>query len=89
VRPFHDADELDRLHDSIMDVLVTQARMATWLPEAIQWALWEVMENVLLHAMAPDGGWVQASTFAETSHINIVVADEGVGIRGSLRAIRM
>jgi len=81
--PFGSALEVDRLHRSIMEVLVTQARLATWLPEAIQWALWEIMENVLIHAQVANG-WVQASTFPKTRHINIVVVDTGVGIRGSL-----
>lgn len=83
VRPFRDAGELAVLHKSITDVLVTQARLATWLPEAIEWALWEVMENVLNHAMT-SYGWVQVSTFPGKRHANIVVADTGIGIRESL-----
>jgi anti-sigma regulatory factor (Ser/Thr protein kinase) len=82
VRPFG-RDELGVLHRSIMDVLLRQARLAESIPNAIDWALWEVMDNVLNHAEVKMG-WVQASTFREKKHLNIVVADAGVGIRGSL-----
>jgi hypothetical protein len=67
-----------------MQVLLTQARLAKWLPEATEWALWEVMENVLNHAEAPMG-WVQAATYSKSKHVNIVVVDCGRGIAASLR----
>jgi anti-sigma regulatory factor (Ser/Thr protein kinase) len=82
LRPFG-RKELGLLHKSIMDVLLTQARLAESIPHAIDWALWEVMDNVLNHAQVQTG-WVQASTFREKKHINIVVADGGRGIKGSL-----
>jgi hypothetical protein len=83
VRPFRDASELQRLHENILEVLVRQAPLATYLPETIWWALSEVMENVLNHAMV-DAGWVQASTYPKTKRINILVVDAGIGIRQSL-----
>lgn len=83
VRPFRNASELQRLHENILEVLVRQAPLATNLPEAIWWALSEVMENVLNHAMV-GFGWVQASTFPTKRHINILVVDSGIGIRESL-----
>ncbi len=83
VRLFHDTAELDLLHRKMIQVLVSQARLATWLPEALQWALWEVMENVLNHAEVRFG-WVQASSYPERKHINLLVVDAGIGIRRSL-----
>jgi hypothetical protein len=82
--PFSDGKELDAVRRSIMQVVLAQGRLAKWLPEAIEWSLWEVMENVLNHS-GVGLGWVQASTFRETKHINIAVVDGGVGIRESLR----
>lgn len=83
VRFFSTVEELDQIRASVMQVVTTQGRLAKWVPEAVQWALWEVMENVLNHAEA-DGGWVQVSTFAKRDHVNILVVDSGVGIRSSL-----
>src|SRR6266511_1678176 len=83
IRPFRDGDELEALHRSLMNVLVSQARLATNLPEALEWDLWEGMDNVLSHA-AVRMGWVQAASFPMTKHVNIVVDDAGIGIRESL-----
>jgi hypothetical protein len=82
-RPFGTAGELETIRKSIMQVVLAQGRLAEWLPEAIEWSLWEVMENVLNHSQA-GLGWVQLSTFSKTRHANIVVVDCGVGIAGSL-----
>jgi hypothetical protein len=57
--------------------------MSSFVPEATEWALWEVMENVLNHSDA-QLGWVQASAFAKSRHMNIVVADCGRGLAASL-----
>lgn len=81
--PFSTARELEAVRKSIMQVVLSHSRLASWLPEAIEWSLWEVMENVLNHS-GTGMGWVQASTFSKTRHVNIVVVDSGVGICGSL-----
>jgi hypothetical protein len=80
---FTNRGELDAVRSSIMQVVLTQSRMSSFVPEATEWALWEVMENVLNHSDA-QLGWVQASTFSKSRHINIVVADCGLGLAASL-----
>lgn len=81
--PFSTATELEAVRESIMRVVLSQSRLDSWLPEAIEWSLWEVMENVLNHSGA-GMGWVQVSTFPKTKHVNMVIVDSGIGIRGSL-----
>lgn len=81
--PFGTTSELDAVRKSIMQIVLSQGRLASWLPEAIEWSLWEVMENVLNHS-GVGMGWVQVSTFAKTRHVNMVVVDSGIGIRESL-----
>lgn len=84
---FSTTSELKVLHDSIMQVLVTRARLALLVAEAAQWALWEIMENVLNHSTAPPGipvGWVQASSFPKHRQLTIVVVDTGRGLASSL-----
>ncbi len=83
LRPFG-RSELGPLHKSIMEVFVRQTSLAPFVADAAHWALWEVMDNVLNHAEVPNG-WVQAATFAKHKHINIVVADSGIGVGASLR----
>lgn len=53
---------------------------------AIEWALNEVTDNVLIHANSPVGGLIQVTTFrGENRHVDFVVADAGIGIPDSLR----
>lgn len=81
---FTTASELEDLRKSIMRVVLTEAKLSTWVPEATEWALWEVMENVLNHAEALRG-WVQASTFKKRNHLNLLVVDCGRGLAASLQ----
>jgi len=83
IRPFRTSAEAGQLHAGVVQVLLSQSRLAQWVPEAIHWSLWEVMDNVLRHAET-QCGWVQAVTFREKKHVNIVVADGGIGILSSL-----
>jgi hypothetical protein len=82
LRPFT-RTELGPLHKSMMEVLVRQVSLAPFVADAAHWALWEVMDNVLNHSEEPMG-WVQAATFRQNKHLNIVVADSGIGIQSSL-----
>lgn len=80
---FSDSTQLNEIRRSIMQVVLSQQKLSSWVPEATEWALWEVMENVLNHAEA-FRGFVQASTFKRRSHLNILVVDCGRGLAASL-----
>ena len=53
---------------------------------AFEWAINEVMDNVLTHSKSNTGGLVQVSTFKSSSRaIQFIVADAGIGIPTTLR----
>lgn len=52
--------------------------------KALEWSLNEITDNVLNHAQTAHGGFVQATTFAESQNVEFVVADAGIGIPRSL-----
>ena len=53
---------------------------------AFEWAVNEVIDNVLIHSQAETGGLVQVSTFQHRQRlIQFVVADAGVGVPSTLR----
>jgi hypothetical protein len=51
----------------------------------LEWSINEITDNVLNHASADRGGFVQVSTFPGSSHISFVVTDAGRGILSSMR----
>jgi anti-sigma regulatory factor (Ser/Thr protein kinase) len=53
---------------------------------ALEWAINELTDNVLVHSQSPVGGFVQVSTFQRNKkRIMFIVADAGIGIPNSLR----
>ena len=66
---------------------VEVAMRTTVLPrdvlQGLEWSLNEIMDNVLNHAQAAGGGFVQATTTED--RISFTVADAGIGILASLR----
>ena len=57
---------------------------------AIEWALNEIADNVLVHAESPVGGLVQVTTFnKKNQQVAFVVADAGLGIPTTMRTTHM
>ncbi len=52
---------------------------------AIEWAVNEVTDNVLVHSESQAGGLVQLSAFSQRKQIEMVVVDAGAGIPCTLR----
>ena len=53
---------------------------------ALEWAVNELTDNVLVHSQSPVGGLVQVSTFQrDKKRVEFIVADAGIGIPNSLR----
>lgn len=54
---------------------------------ALEWAINELTDNVIVHAESPIGGLVQVSSFKRTSKvIEFTIADAGLGIPATLRS---
>lgn len=83
--PYNSEHEANQLCIAAIDVLISETRYAEWVPEALYWAMWEIMENPLIHAKLSRPVWFQAVTFRNKKHVNFVVVDTGIGILQSLR----
>lgn len=72
----------NRLIDAVLASLpgLTRADLG-----ALEWAINEVTDNVLVHAESDVGGFVQLSAFPEQRRVELAVADAGVGIPETLR----
>lgn len=52
---------------------------------ALEWAIYELADNVLRHAESPTGGFAQTTLNQESERVELVIADGGIGLAGSMR----
>lgn len=90
-----DSEEANGILGRIMNMILGQLEVERSVLKAVEWSLWEIMDNVSNHAASPVGGFVQATAFKRTNLVEFVVADTGCGIPQSIgiddhkEAIRM
>jgi len=77
-------DESIDIFSRVMDMILSQLDVERTVLQAVEWALWEIMDNVSNHAESPVGGFVQATTYKAKNRIEFVVADSGIGIPESI-----
>ena len=84
---FNDDTTLIETISSILDcILKTTTEITRGDLAVIEWSLAEIMENSLRHSASSLGGIIQVSKFNNMKkHIEIVIADSGVGIPYTLR----
>lgn len=68
----------------VMNLILGQLETERATLKAVEWALWEIMDNVVNHSQSPVGGFVQATAYKKTNRVEFVVADAGIGIPGSM-----
>jgi hypothetical protein len=71
--------------NALINLLMRQMEVDRSVLSGLEWSANEITDNVLNHAEAPRGGFVQATTFAGTENVDFIVADAGQGILSSLR----
>lgn len=82
---FRDHREMDAIIEQVLHLLVARLDISRTALAALEWSMNEIMDNVLSHAEAPSGGFVQATAFERAQRVEFVVADAGIGIPGSIR----
>lgn len=89
---FGAADQIEPIVADVVNFVLSQTDAAREALAALDWALYELMDNVLSHAshgdQSPTGGFVQAALDEQNGRVELVVADGGVGIARSLRVRR-
>ena len=68
------------ISDSVIELILRQLETNRSALKAVEWSLWEIMDNAVRHAQSPVGGFVQATAFKQSNRVEFVVADAGIGI---------
>ena len=76
-------DELE-LNERVVKMILRELDTDRSTLKAVEWSLWEIMDNVSSHAKSPVGGFVQATAFKRQNRVEFVVADAGIGISESM-----
>ncbi|MBO4434872.1 MAG: ATP-binding protein [Bacteroidales bacterium] len=78
-----DEKNIQQVYRRLVEVLVHQPEVETSLLQGMSYCFYEVMDNVLIHSGKNVG--IVITNYSESEHlIQILVADDGVGIRASL-----
>ena len=70
--------------DHVMDLILESLQPDRQTLKAVEWSLWEIMDNVYSHAESTVGGFVQATAFQQGNQVEFIVADDGMGIPQSM-----
>jgi anti-sigma regulatory factor (Ser/Thr protein kinase) len=76
------------LTNAFVDVAMRTLELNRSILAGLEWSVSEIMDNVLMHANCPTGGFVQLVVYKEKERIAFCVADAGRGILNSLREAR-
>ena len=77
--------EMGAIVAGVMDLLLPRMDVEREALAALEWSMYELMDNVLCHAESPTGGFAQASVDAQSGRVEFVVADGGIGVAESMR----
>lgn len=77
-------EEATVILNRVMDMVLGQLAVERAALKAVEWSLWEIMDNVANHAESPVGGFVQATAYRNMDRVEFVVADAGIGIPRSM-----
>ena len=78
-----DEKNIQQVYRRLVEVLIHQPEEGTSLLQGMSYCFYEVMDNVLIHSGKNVG--IVITNYSESQHlIQILVADDGIGIRESL-----
>lgn len=78
-----DEKNIQQVYRRLVGVLIHQPEVETSLLQGMSYCFYEVMDNVLIHSGKTTG--IVITNYSESQHlIQILVADDGMGIRDSL-----
>ncbi|HEY2786745.1 MAG TPA: hypothetical protein VGJ05_17420 [Fimbriiglobus sp.] len=85
VKQYTTIEEHSSILKDIIDIILRTVESPRSPIAALQWAISEVMDNVIMHSNSNAGGFVQLAIFQNTKKMAFCVADSGQGILASLR----
>lgn len=78
------SNNLHVLHQVLMDELRRTVVIANGAFEALEWSLYEIMDNVFVHSEA-ETGFIMCQVLSASHHVVFDVFDDGIGIYNSLK----
>jgi len=84
-RRFTTVAEIAPIVDDALATAMSQPGIERSDAAALEWAIYELADNVLRHAESPTGGFAQTTLNQESKRVELVIADGGVGLAGSMR----
>lgn len=73
-----------KLVDQLSDILTNSHSIEISIQQALNLALGEITDNVLIHSGSATNGWMSAQYYVNRQIIKIIVADGGIGIQAAL-----
>lgn len=73
---------------AVCDLVAHRLDDARSFVPALEWALYEIMDNILIHAEAPVPGAVCAQYLSHQHRLDVAICDVGLGIKASLGTSR-
>ncbi len=83
IRRYDALKEQDAIDKEFVNIALNTMNLSRDVLQGIEWSLNEIMDNVLIHAQAPRGGFAQVMTLED--RVAFTVADCGRGVLASLR----
>ena len=80
-----DLSDAVEIIDRVMNLILEQLETSGESLKAMEWSLWEIMDNVSNHANSRVGGFIQATAYPGNDEVEFVVADAGIGIPESMK----
>ena len=84
-RRFASETDLEPIVAEVTELLLTQTQVERESLAALEWLMYELMDNALSHAQPPGGGFAQAALDTQSGRVEFVVADGGIGVAESMR----
>lgn len=83
-----DEKNIQQVYRRLVEVLIHQPEVESSLLQGMSYCFYEVMDNVLIHSGKTNG--IVITNYSEEEHIiQILVADDGIGIQASLKQNQM
>ncbi len=83
-----DGDDVAKTVNLICELVIRQFRDGDKFVPAMEWAVNELIDNIVIHAESPVPGVVCAQSYPRLNRLSVAICDMGRGIRGSLATTR-
>ena len=84
IKAIDDEDSVYDVVDAILDLLMMHFDHAREILPAVEWALNEITDNIVIHAESPSPGHVFAQFYPTKNILSVAITDAGLGLRQTL-----